>query len=93
MAYQPTTTGGAPVDKTKHIVQIVVTFLCGGNIVALIFAILGLVRADTDPVEAAKWYKWGWIAFAIGLVLWIIGIILYFIFIAAMVGTAGTTSY
>ena len=82
--------GGAPVSKTKWIVQLVVSVLCLGNIVTLILAILGLVKADTDLETANKYYKWGWIAYVIFLVLWIIGIILYFVFVASVVATSGS---
>lgn len=67
---------GAPVSKTKWIVQLVVSILCGGNIVATILAILGLVKADTDLPTANKYYKWGWIAYGIGLVLTILSLVL-----------------
>ncbi len=53
-----TVSGGAPVSKTKWIVQLVVSVLCGGNIITLILAILGLVKADTDLETANKYYKW-----------------------------------
>lgn len=83
-------TGGAPVSKTKWIVQLVVSVLCLGNIITLILAILGLVKADTDLPAANKYYKWGWIAYGICLVLWIVGIILYFAFIGTMIANSGT---
>ena len=65
--------GSAPVPKTKWIVQLVVSFLCGGNIITVILAILGLVKADTDLEAANKYYKWGWIAYIIWAVL-VIGV-------------------
>ena len=84
-------TGSAPVSKTKWIVQLVV----GGvivlpNIVTLILAILGLTKVDTDLETANKYYKWGWIAYAIGVVLWIIIIAGY---IAALVSLAHRGDY
>ena len=65
-------TGSAPVSKTKWIVQLVV----GGvivlpNIVTLILAILGLTKVDTDLETANKYYKWGWSGRAIGVGAWI----------------------
>lgn len=95
--YQPTgaaTTTGAPVSKTKWIVQLVVGgILVFPNIITLIFAILGLTKADTDLPTANKYYKWGWIAYAICLALWIIGIILYIILVAVAVSSTGTRGY
>jgi uncharacterized membrane protein YozB (DUF420 family) len=84
MTNQPyATSPGAPVSKTKWIAQLVVSVLCLGNIVTLILAILGLVKADTDLETANKYYKWGWIAYAIFAVLNIIGIIIYFVAVGA----------
>ncbi|MFC7374131.1 hypothetical protein ACFQS2_08690 [Brachybacterium sp. GCM10030267] len=83
--------GQAPVSKTKWIVQLVLSVVCLGNVVTLILAILGLVNADKDLATANKYYKWGWIAYAIGVVLWILGIIAYFVFIGAMIANTPTT--
>lgn len=70
MTNQPYAAGtGAPVKKTKWIVQLVVGTLCLGNLITMILAILGLVKADTDLALANKYYKWGWIAYAICAVL------------------------
>lgn len=88
-----TSSGSGPVSKTKWIVQIVVSVLCLGNIVTLILAILGLVKADTDLPTANKYYKWGWIAYAIFLVLWIVGLILYFVFVGTMIANVPETTY
>ncbi|GAA1490051.1 hypothetical protein [Brachybacterium sacelli] len=82
--------GNQPVSKTKWIVQLVVSVLCLGNPITLILAILGLVKADTDLESANKYYKWGWIVYAILAVLWVIGIILYFVFVGAMIANAPT---
>jgi uncharacterized membrane protein YidH (DUF202 family) len=65
--------GGAPVSKTKWIVQLVVAVLCFFNIITIVLAILGLTKADTDLATANKYYKWGWIAYAIWAVLVIVG--------------------
>lgn len=81
---------GAPVKKTKWIVQLVVGTLCLGNIFTLILAILGLVKADTDLEAANKYYKWGWIVYAICVVL-ILAI--YGIAIATGVFSASVTTY
>ena len=95
MTNQPyaATPAGAPVKKTKWIVQLVVSLICFGNIVTLILAILGLVKVDTDLETANKYYKWGWIAYAIGVVLWILGIIGYVLLIVAAVNSGTYTDY
>ncbi|GAP80525.1 MULTISPECIES: hypothetical protein [Brachybacterium] len=64
---------GAPVSKTKWIVQLVVSVLCFFNIITIVLAILGLTKADTDLATANKYYKWGWIAYIIWAVL-VIGV-------------------
>lgn len=69
---------GTPVKKTKWIVQLVVGTICLGNIFTMVFAILGLVKADTDLPQANKFYKWGWIAYIICIVLWIVFWIIIF---------------
>ncbi|MEE1619476.1 hypothetical protein [Brachybacterium sp. J153] len=81
---------GASVSKTKWIVQLVVSVLCLGNIVTLILAILGLTKADTDLETANKYYKWGWIAYGIFLVINIAAIIIYFVAMGSMVATIET---
>ncbi|MGO2608554.1 MULTISPECIES: hypothetical protein [Brachybacterium] len=83
-------TGGAPVKKTKWIVQLIVSILCGGNIITLVLAIVGLVKADTDLPLANKLYKWGWIVFAI---IWILYIILIVIVIATGGLSASVNTY
>lgn len=83
--------GGAPVKKTKWIVQLIVSILCGGNLIVLALAIVGLVKADTDLPLANKLYKWGWIVFAI---IWILYIILIVLGIASGAFTASVdTTY
>lgn len=74
----------APVSKTKWIVQLVITIVVLGNPVALVLSILGLVKVDTDLPAAEKFYKWAWIAYAIGVILWIIVIILYIVLIVSI---------
>ncbi|MGO2023024.1 MAG: hypothetical protein ACTH2N_11700, partial [Brachybacterium tyrofermentans] len=83
-------TGGAPVKKTKWIVQLIVSILCGGNLIVLALAIVGLVKADTDLPLANKLYKWGWIVFAI---IWILYIILIVIVIATGGLSASVNTY
>ncbi len=85
-----TPTTGAPVSKTKWIVQLVVAVICFFNIITIVLAILGLTKADTDLATANKYYKWGWIAYIICVVLWIIGIIAYVIFFMSMMASMPT---
>ncbi|WP_232820337.1 hypothetical protein [Brachybacterium sp. YJGR34] len=80
----------APVSKTKWIVQLIVSFLCGGNIITVILAILGLVKADTDLEAANKYYKWGWIVFAI---VWVLVIIMWVILLLTGAFTATVDTY
>jgi hypothetical protein len=82
--------GSAPVPKTKWIVQLVVSFLCGGNIITVILAILGLVKADTDLEAANKYYKWGWIVFAI---VWVLMILLWVLLALTGALTATVETY
>lgn len=84
------TPAGAPVKKTKWIVQLVVSLICFGNIVTLILAILGLVKVDTDLETANKYYKWGWIAYVIFLV---INLILFGVIIATGTFSASVSTY
>lgn len=87
------TTGSAPVSKTKWIVQLIVGTVVFGNIITLILAILGLTKADTDLETANKYYKWGWIAYAICIVLWIILIVGYIVLVVAAVNSGNYETY
>ena len=80
----------APVSKVKWIVQLVVSILCFFNIITIVLAILGLVKADTDLAQANKFYKWGWIAYIIWAVI-VIGI--YVILFATGAFTATFETY
>lgn len=82
--------GFAPVSKTKWIVQIIVAAVCFFNIVTIILGILGLTKADTDLPTANKYYKWGWIVYAIWLVLAILAYVLLF---ASVFAASSTSSY
>jgi hypothetical protein len=55
------------------------TLGCGFGIVALIFAIIAATKSD-QPVEQAKYTRWGWIAEVVGLAFVIIAIVLVVIF-------------
>lgn len=50
---------------------------CGVTIVSLILGIVALTKQAADPAGSAKLTKWGWIAFAAGFVLAILGAVLY----------------
>ncbi|MGP5251313.1 hypothetical protein [Brachybacterium alimentarium] len=92
--------GGAPVSKTKWIVQLVVSaitmVLCSPlQVVTVILAIIGLVKAGSDLTAANKLYKWGWIVYA---VIWVITIILWIVLFAtgvfsAIIDGSSTTTY
>ncbi|UQN29634.1 hypothetical protein [Brachybacterium kimchii] len=84
---------GAPVSKTKWIVQLVVGVVCLGNPITLVLAIIGLVKADTDLPLAEKLYKWGWIAYAICVVLWLIYIGLNVAALIAMFNSGSMDTY
>lgn len=72
--FNPAPAGGpASVPKTKWIVQLVVSILCFFNIITIVLAILGLVKADTDLATANTFYKWGWIVYIIWAVI-VIGV-------------------
>lgn len=58
---------------------------CGTTIVSLVLGILGITKQASDPAQSAKLTKWGWIAFAVGLVLAVVGFIAY---IAGMIALA-----
>ena len=57
---------------------------CGVTIVSLVLGILGLTKQATDPAQSAKLTKWGWIAFAAGLVLAVVGFVLYVVGFVAL---------
>lgn len=47
---------------------------CFVSIIPLVFGILGIVKQDNDPDEAARMTKYGWISFAVIAALTIIGV-------------------
>ncbi|MGO1283664.1 MAG: hypothetical protein ACTHWF_12295 [Brachybacterium sp.] len=82
---------GYDIEKLKKnaLIATIVGFLCGGAIPGVL-GLLGYLKADQEPETAKKFTKWAWIAFAIMWALAIIFIIIYVVFIVAMVGTAST---
>lgn len=89
-----TPTGGFDVESIKKnaLIATIVGFVCGGMIPGVL-GLLGYLKADTEPANAKKFTKWAWIAFAIIWVLTIIGVILYIVFVVALVGSTTTTGY
>ena len=59
---------------------------CGGllTIPALIFGIIGLTKQSTDPAESARMTRFGWIAFAIGIV---VSVVIGGILLAVIIGS------
>lgn len=64
---------------------------CLTAIPALILGIMALAKQGTSPADADKYARWGWIAYAIGVVLYILAVIGIIAFIAAT--ASSTTMY
>ena len=62
---------------------------CGTGIPALVFAILAVTKKD-EPVEAAKWTRWGWIALGITVAVVVIAVVGLF---ALAIGTSSSSGY
>ena len=77
------------------IVSGVSILFCGGllAIPAVVLGILGLVRQNSDPESSAKVTRWGWWAFAIGIVLSIVVAVALFGFLIAGSTMQGFESY
>lgn len=75
--------------KKNALIATIVGFLCGGTVPGIL-GLVGYLQADTNPEGARKLVKWAWIVFGIMWVIAIILIIIYVVFIGAMV--AGSTS-
>ena len=65
------------------------TLGCGFGIVALIFAIIAAAKKD-QPADSAKYTRWGWIAFGVGLLL---SVIVIGVVIAGLAVSGGTSTY
>ena len=87
-----TPVGGFDVEKIKKnaLIATIVGFLCGGLLPGIL-GLLGYLKADQEPATAKKFTKWSWIAFAIMWAISIILIIVYVIFMIAVVGSSTTT--
>lgn len=89
-----------PPPQPTNVSALILTILSGilalscyctiPGVVGLIFGILGLTKQSTDPAEAARMTKYGWIAFAALMALSLIG---FGIFIAAMIASESSTTY
>jgi hypothetical protein len=81
--------------NTSAIVLLIVSGLstlfafCITAIPALVLAIVSLVKQDDSPADSAKYARWGWIAYAIGVALYIIGVISIIAIIASTSSTVG----
>ena len=62
---------------------------CITAIPALVLAIVSLVKQDDSPADSAKYARWGWIAYAIGVALYIIGVISIIAIIASTSSSMG----
>ena len=79
----PAAYGAPPAQNTSAIVLtilsgIVTVSCCIPGIVPLILGIMALTKNSTDPEGSRRLTKWGWIAFAIGIALAVIGVIVFF---------------
>lgn len=81
--------------NTSAIVLLIVSGLstlfafCITAIPALVLAIISLVKQDDAPADSAKYARWGWIAYAIGVALYIIGVISIIAIIASTSSSVG----
>ncbi|MDT0213170.1 DUF4190 domain-containing protein [Rothia sp. ARF10] len=87
--------GAPPAQNTSAIVLtilsgIVTVSCCIPGIVPLILGIMALTKNSTDPEGSRRLTKWGWIAFAVGIALAVIGFVI-FIAIGASGGFDGGT--
>lgn len=85
-----TTTPTNTSALTLTILSGISLLFCGGLLLipAGIFGILGLTKQTSDPTEAAKMTRWGWIAFGVG---WVASILLTVILLFVVFGLASTS--
>ena len=78
---------GQSQSNTSALVLLIISILsivfCGGLLVipAAVFGGVALSRQSSDPESSRKLSRWGWIAYAIGIVASIIGVIIFFAFV------------
>ena len=89
----PRTTNGSALALT--ITSAIAVVLCGGLLVipALVFGIIGLTKQSSDPAQAAKMARWGWIAFGVGLLVSLIAVVVLFAFVFSANPGEFSTSY
>ncbi len=95
--YPPPTVSpyGQPQNNTSALVLLIVSLIsivfCGGLLVipAAIMGGISLSRQSTDPESSRNLSKWGWIAYAIGIV---VSIIVAVVFIAFVISSADNGS-
>ena len=56
---------------------IITVSCCIPGIVPLILGIMALTKQSTDPEASRRLSRWGWIAFAIGIVLVVIAVVAF----------------
>jgi hypothetical protein len=93
----PAPYGAPPAKNTSAIVLTVlsaVTLLTCCNVLAipaLVLGIIGLNKATTDPLGAARMTKAGWITFGVSLALTVIGWVVFIALAAAGGGFDGSS--
>ncbi len=61
--------------KKSALIFTIVGFLCGG-VIAGVLGLLAYLKADDDPVAAAKFLKWSKIVLIVSVALWVLIIVL-----------------
>lgn len=72
--------GAVRQANTSAIVLVIVAGLstllsCLPAIPAVVFGIIALVKQDDEPPESRKFARWGWIAYAIGVAVYIVAVV------------------
>lgn len=72
------------------IVSAVALAFCGGVLVipALVLGVVGLAKQSTDPQGSQRMSRWGWWAFAVGVVLSILTVVAVFAFLFFVRGSS-----
>ncbi|HHU09628.1 MAG TPA: hypothetical protein GXZ60_06390 [Intrasporangiaceae bacterium] len=70
----------APQSNTSALVLTIISGIgvfacCAVTIIPLILGVVALAKQTTEPEQSAKFAKWGWISFAITIVLAILAVI------------------
>jgi hypothetical protein len=90
-AYRPAQPGGTNVSAIVLLILSALSLLgcCIVEIPAVILAIVALTKQNDDPEGSKRITKYGWIAFAVGLVIAVVVVVILF---AAGVMSGGTSS-